>query len=90
MWIIYESAAVIHRQTHYLLFLKVLVKWSNKENLYEILQNGFTDQIWLLKQYFKEIKAYTGRGKMIYSDFLNDIESPTKAAKKVADYFKAQ
>lgn len=66
------------------------VKWSNKENLYEILQNGFTDQIWLLKQYFKEIKAYTGRGKMIYSDFLNDIESPTKAAKKVADYFKAQ
>ena len=66
------------------------MKWSNKENLYEILQNGFTDQIWLLKQYFKEIKAYTGRGKMIYSDFLNDIESPTKAAKKVADYFKAQ
>ncbi len=64
------------------------VKWSSKEELYEILKNGFTDQIWLLKQHLKEIKAYTGMGKIINSDFLNDIENPKEASKKIIAYFK--
>jgi len=64
------------------------VKWNNKKTLYEILQNGFTDQIWLLKQQLGEIKAYTGRGKIINSSFLNDIENPIEAVAKVKDYFK--
>lgn len=64
------------------------VKWGSKEELYEILKKGFTDQIWLLKQHLGEMKAYTGRGKIINSDFLNDLEEPTKAAQKVIDYFK--
>ena len=64
------------------------VKWSSKEELYEILKNGFTDQIWLLKQHLGEMKAYTGMGKIINSDFLNDLEDSIKASQKVVDYFK--
>lgn len=64
------------------------VKWASKEELYDILKNGFTDQIWLLKSYLGEIKAYTGRGKLINSDFLNDIEDPYEAAQKIKDYFQ--
>ncbi len=64
------------------------VKWSSKEELYEILKNGFTDQIWLLKQHLGEIKAYTGMGKMINSEFLNDLENPKEATIKVIDYLK--
>ena len=62
------------------------VKWETKENLYEILKNGFTDQIWLLKQHNQEIGAYTGMGKFINSDFLNDLEDMNEAAKEVCDY----
>lgn len=64
------------------------IKWGSKEELYEILKNGFTDQIWLLKQHLGEMKAYTGRGKMINSYFLNDLENPIEAAQKVMDYIK--
>ncbi|MCM1052795.1 MAG: NUDIX domain-containing protein [Ruminococcus sp.] len=63
------------------------IKWSSKEDLYEILKNGFTDQIWLLKQHLGEIKAYTGMGKIINSYFLNNLENPKEATKKVQDYF---
>ncbi len=66
------------------------VKWSNKEELYEILKNGFTDQIWLLKELLGEIKAYTGMGKMINSEFLNDLENPKEATKKVKDYLTSK
>lgn len=62
------------------------VKWETKENLYEILKKGFTDQIWLLKQHFHEIGAYTGMGKMINSKFLNDLEDFEKASKLVIDH----
>ena len=56
--------------------------------LYEILKNGFTDQIWLLKQHLGEIKAYTGRGKMINSEFLNDLEDYDEINEKVYKYFE--
>lgn len=64
-----------------------IVKWGTKDELYEILKNGFTDQIWLLKQQLGEIKAYTGRGKIINSDFLNDLEDYTEIVKKVKKFF---
>lgn len=63
------------------------VKWETKENLYEILKNGFTDQIWLLKQHLGEIGAYTGMGKFINSEFLNDLEDMNEAYEKIVDYF---
>ncbi|MDE6141694.1 MAG: NUDIX domain-containing protein [Bacilli bacterium] len=62
------------------------VKWETKENLYEILKNGFTDQIWLLKQHLHEIGAYTGRGKYINSEFLNDLEDMNEAFIRVNAY----
>ena len=34
------------------------------------------------------MKAYTGMGKIINSDFLNDLEDSIKASQKVVDYFK--
>lgn len=66
------------------------VCWGTKEELYEILKNGFTDQIWLLKQHLGDIKAYTGMGKMINSDFLNDLEDPKLASDKVCKYFESK
>lgn len=66
------------------------VRWETKENLYEILRNGFTDQVWLLKQHFNEIGAYTGRGKFINSDFLNNIEDMNEAYNRVVDYFNVK
>ncbi len=63
------------------------VKWENKEKLYEILKNGFTDQIWLLKQHLHEIGAYTGMGKFINSEFLNDLEDMNEAYEKIVSYF---
>lgn len=63
------------------------VKWENKEKLYEILKNGFTDQIWLLKQHLHEIGAYTGMGKFINSEFLNDLEDMNEAYEKIVNYF---
>lgn len=62
------------------------VKWATKEELYEILKNGFTDQIWLLKQHSNEISAYTGRGKYINSDILNDLENQEEAVNKICNY----
>lgn len=64
------------------------VKWSTKEELFEILKNGFTDQIWLIKQHLGDIKAYTGMGKMINSEFLNDLEDPAIAVLKVEEYLQ--
>ncbi len=66
------------------------VKWETKENLYEILKNGFTDQIWLLKQHLNEIGAYTGRGKFINSDFLNNLENMDEAYNRVINYLNAK
>lgn len=63
-----------------------VVKWETKDNLYEILKNGFTDQIWLLKQHFHEIGAYTGMGKLINSNFFNDLEDLAEASKIVIDH----
>lgn len=63
------------------------VKWETKEALYEILKNGFTDQIWLLKQLSGEIGAYMGMGKYINSDFLNDLEDMNEVFKRVDVYF---
>lgn len=63
-----------------------VVKWETKDNLYEILKKGFTDQIWLLKQHFHEIGAYTGMGKLINSNFLNDLEDLDEASKIVIDH----
>lgn len=63
------------------------VKWETKEALYEILKNGFTDQIWLLKQLSGEIGAYTGMGKYINSDFLNGLEDMNEVFKRVDVYF---
>ena len=64
------------------------IKWESKDKLYEILKNGFTDQIWLLKQHLGEIKAYIGRGKMINSEFLNDLEDYDEINEKVYKYFE--
>lgn len=64
------------------------VKWETKESLYEILKNGFTDQIWLLKQHLQEIGAYTGMGKFINSEFLNDLEDMNEAYEKIVSYLK--
>lgn len=64
------------------------IKWESKDKLYQILKNGFTDQIWLLKQQLGEIKAYTGRGKMINSEFLNDLEDYDEINEKVYKYFE--
>lgn len=65
------------------------VKWEVKENLYEILKNGFTDQIWLLKQHLHDIGAYTGMGKLINSEFLNDLEDLEEASRIVIDKLNA-
>lgn len=64
------------------------IKWESKDKLYQILKNGFTDQIWLLKQQLGEIKAYTGRGKMINSEFLNDLEDYDEITQNVCKYFE--
>ncbi len=64
------------------------IKWGTKEELHEILKNGFTDQIWLLKQHFNEIGAYTGQGKYINSDVLNDIENQEEAINKICKYLE--
>lgn len=42
----------------------------------------------IFEPHLGEVKSYTGMGKMINSDFLNEIESPLKVAQKVEDYFK--
>lgn len=57
-----------------------------KDELYRILANGFTDQIWLTKQALNDIKAYTGNGKYINSDFLNDLEDRNQAIEKATEY----
>ncbi|MDE5888717.1 MAG: NUDIX domain-containing protein [Bacilli bacterium] len=64
------------------------VKWASKEELYEILKNGFTDQIWLLKQYFNEINAYTGQGKYINSDIINNLENQATATTEICKYLE--
>lgn len=64
------------------------LKWATKEELYEILKNGFTDQIWLLKQQSNEINAYTGQGKYINSDILNDMENQEDALNKICKYIE--
>lgn len=61
------------------------VKWGTKDNLCEILKNGFTDQIWLLKQHLGDIGAYTGMGKIINSEFLDDLEDLEEATKMVIE-----
>lgn len=61
------------------------VKWEEKEKLYEILKNGFTDQIWILKQHLGDIGAYTGNGKLINSEFLDNLEDFCEATKMVID-----
>lgn len=65
-----------------------VVKWGSPQELYGILQNGFTDQIWLLKQQLGEIQAYTGNGKMYHSAFLDGIENPKEAVEKVIEHIK--
>ncbi len=65
-------------------------KWETKEKLFDILKEGFTDQIWLLKQLTHDIGAYTGMGKLINSEFLNDLEELDKASEEVINYFKKE
>ncbi len=62
------------------------IKWALKDELYKILENGFTDQIWLTKQALKDIKAYTGNGKYINSGFLNDLEDREESILKATEY----
>ena len=76
-----EEISEIEKEEH-------TIKWEEKEKLYEILKNGFTDQIWLLKQLLGDIGAYTGNGKIINSDFLNDFEDREEAINKITEYLK--
>ena len=62
------------------------IKWALKDELYSILENGFTDQIWLTKQALNDIKAYTGNGKYINSDFLDGLEDQKEAILKATEY----
>ena len=41
-----------------------------------------------LKQHFNEIGAYTGQGKYINSDVLNDIENQEEAINKICKYLE--
>jgi 8-oxo-dGTP pyrophosphatase MutT (NUDIX family) len=61
-------------------------KWATKEELFEVLKNGFNDQIWLTKQALNEVKAYTGHGKMINSEFINEIEDREEAMNGIIEY----